>query len=371
MPRCRVIEATVIIVGGGPGGASCAGRLRCHGIDNIVLDSAVFPRTKLCAGWVTPQVFRSLGMEPSEYPLGLVPLERIRTEYFSGSTRSWSFSAKSTQYSVRRYEFDDWLLARGGARVFHHLAQNIERDGDSFVVDGSFRGRHLVGAGGTHCPVFRGLFKKLNVRSREYQVAALEEEFRLESRSSQECHLWFGENGLVGYSWYVPKGDGWVNVGLGGFSRYLADSAVALQDHWEAFVRKLESLELVRGHVYKPKGHTYYLREPAEIVQLGNAYLVGDSAGLATCDLAEGIGPAIESGIRAADAIAGGLEYSVRDIGRYSLLGPGLMAYAMEHVLDRRGLRFRDWVFAHNWKDKEQAFKGKIETQRDVRGVTP
>jgi flavin-dependent dehydrogenase len=366
-----VTETTVIIVGGGPGGASCAGRLRRHGIDSIVLDSAVFPRTKLCAGWVTPQVFRSLEMKPSEYPLGLVPLTRICTEYFSGSTRSWSVSVKSTQYSVRRYEFDDWLLARSGARVFHHQARNIEHRGDSFVVDGSFRGRYLVGAGGTHCPVFRSFFKKLNVRSREYQVAALEEEFQLESPSSQECHLWFGENGLVGYSWYVPKRNGWVNVGLGGFSRYLADSAVALQDHWEAFVRKLEFLELVRGHVYRPKGHTYYLREPAEIVQLGNVYLVGDAAGLATCDLAEGIGPAIESGLRAADAIAGGREYSVRDIGRYSLIGPGVTASVMAHVLDRRGLRFRDWVFAHNWRDKEHAFKRRVEVVRGVRGVTP
>ena len=52
-----------------------------------------------------------------------------------------------------------------------------------------------------------------------------------------------------------------------------------------------------------------------------NAYIVGDAAGLATVDLAEGIGPAVESGLLAARDILGLDTYSAARITRHSL-GP-------------------------------------------------
>jgi flavin-dependent dehydrogenase len=293
-------------------------------------------------------------MDVDQYPRGIVRLDRLHMEYFARRS-PWRAAMRSEQYSIRRYEFDDWLLGRSGAKVVQHRVQRIERDGDGFVVDGQFRGKFLVGAGGTHCPVFRSVFKGVNPRSREYQVAALEEEFAYAARSP-ECRLWFGEHGLVGYAWYVPKADGWVNVGLGGFSRYLNEATAKLQDHWDAFVRKLARLGLVDGHAYAPKGHTYYLREREEVCQVGNAFIVGDAAGLATLDLAEGIGPAIQSGLNVADAIATGRPYTLDRVPRYSLIGEGWVQHGLTRWIDRRGLAFRDWVYARNWQAKEAAF---------------
>ncbi len=359
-----MIEATVVIVGGGPGGSACAWQLGRRGIDSVVLESAVFPRTKLCAGWITPEVVRSLAMDVESYPCGLLRLDKLHLEYFA-RTSPWQVDMRSDQYSIRRYEFDHWLLKRCGARVFNQLVRSIERDGASFVVDGTFRGTFLVGAGGTHCPVFRTLFKQANPRSREYQVAALEEEFEYPS-ARHDCRLWFGENGLVGYAWYVPKEGGWINVGLGGFSRYLSLAEVGLHEHWEALVRKLGRLGLVEGHTYAPKGHTYYLREREEVCQLGNAYIVGDAAGLATLDLAEGIGPAIQSGLNAADSIATGRPYSLDGVPKYSLIGRGWLERGLTRWFDRRGLGFRDRVFARNWKAKEAAFRA-AELHEDAR----
>jgi flavin-dependent dehydrogenase len=349
-----VIEATVVIVGGGPGGSACAWRLGQRGIDSVVLEAEPFPRTKLCAGWITPAVVRALEMDVERYPRGLLRLDNLHMEYF-GRRRPWRTDMRSDQYSIRRYEFDDWLLRRSGAPVVTHAARAVERVADGFVVDGQFRGRFLVGAGGTHCPVFRALFKGVNPRSREYQVAALEEEFEYEG-ADQRCHLWFGENGLVGYAWYVPKQRGWVNVGLGGFSRYLAESRVGLHEHWQALVDKLAGLGLVVGHRFRPKGHTYYLREREEVCQVGNAYLVGDAAGLATLDLAEGIGPAIQSGLNAAESIATGCAYSLDGVPRYSLIGDGWLESRLARWIDRRGLVFRDWIYARHWKAKEADF---------------
>jgi flavin-dependent dehydrogenase len=75
----------------------------------------------------------------------------------------------------------------------------------------------------------------------------------------------------------------------------------------------------VGGRTYTPRGHCYYMRQRLEGVRAGTALIAGDAAGLATVDLGEGIGPAIRSGVLAADAIAGGGDYSLRSIPRRSL----------------------------------------------------
>ena len=39
-----------------PGRVFCAWKLRQAGLDVIVMDRAMFPHDKVCAGWITPQV---------------------------------------------------------------------------------------------------------------------------------------------------------------------------------------------------------------------------------------------------------------------------------------------------------------------------
>ena len=60
-------QCDVLVVGGGPAGSSCARALAAAGMEVLVLDRAVFPRPKVCAGWVTPQVFTTLEIEPRDY----------------------------------------------------------------------------------------------------------------------------------------------------------------------------------------------------------------------------------------------------------------------------------------------------------------
>ena len=69
----------------------------------------------------------------------------------------------------------------------------------------------------------------------------------------------------------------------------------------------------------KPGGHSYFLRGRVDINRIGNAFVVGDSAGLATRDLCEGIGPAIRSGEEAADSIALGTKFELSSIAELSL----------------------------------------------------
>ncbi|MCB1323893.1 MAG: NAD(P)/FAD-dependent oxidoreductase [Spirochaetales bacterium] len=338
-------DVDVLIIGGGPAGSSCAWALKTkHGRESLILDKTEFPRLKLCAGWITPLVVEQLELDPATYPHRFVTFDTIHAEYF-GRKGVRRVSMKTTQHSIRRTEFDNWLLQRSGAEVIHHQVREIRRDGDHFIVDDQFRANHLVGAGGTHCPVFRTFFKDINPRSKEYQIGALEEEFEYDYEDPN-CHLWFGENGLVGYSWYVPKGDGWVNVGIGGWSEHITTAPITLRDQWDFFTAKLKSMGLVRDHDFKPKGHTYYVRERAKVGQNGRAYIVGDAAGLATRDLAEGIGPAVESGLQAAASIVTGKPYRLKHMTKYSMFNRGLKTELLERFFDRRARLFSDRIWS-------------------------
>lgn len=311
-----MIATEALIVGGGPAGAACAGRLRQNGMDCLVLDAQTFPRVKPCAGWVTPEVFRALHMTPADYPHGINFFNR-----FYVSIRGVRFTLPTRQYAIRRVEFDDWLLRRSGAPVETHRVHNFTREGERYVIDDAYTCRYLVGAGGTHCPVARTFFPP---REPGKLIVAQEEEFAYPN-ADPHCRLWFFEDHLPGYAWYVPKAGGFVNVGVGGNAKQLKARGDNLKRHWNRLVDMLDQQGWVRGHEYKPLGHSYYLRSRRQTVQQGNVYLVGDAAGLATLDMGEGIRAAVESGLRAADAILFHTPYTVAGIARVSLgsiLGP-------------------------------------------------
>ena len=315
-----MIRTEVVIVGGGPAGAACAWALRRHGVPCVVLERASFPRVKLCAGWIAPEVFRELELDPSDYPHGLTRLDGLCL-----SVGGLKLRLPSRQMAIRRFEFDDFLLRRADVPVHTHSVRDIVRREGGYVVDGRFSGRYVVGAGGPRCPVARTFFDSVNPRPRESLVVTQEEEFLYQVADDARacprahvCHLWFFEDGLPGYAWYVPKVGGYVNVGVGGKAVTLKARGDRIQRHWDRLVSHLGNLNLVRGHTYAPKGHAYYLRQPKRQVQAGHAFVVGDAAGLATADMGEGIAPAIKSGLLVADAIVGGRDVSFAGIRRWS-----------------------------------------------------
>jgi flavin-dependent dehydrogenase len=307
-----VTRAEVIVVGGGPAGSTCAWTLARAGKECLVLDAKAFPRDKPCAGWTSPRVFEALGIERGSYPHGLTRLERIHFHL-----RGVRIAVPTRQLAIRRWEFDEWLLRRAGVPVVHHRAREIARHDDGFVIDGRFQSRFVVGAGGTTCPVYRTLFAEEAPRSPASLVVALEAELRCDP-PDPECHLWFFDRGLPGYSWYLPKEGGFVAIGVGGIATQV-QRAGSIRRHWEQLLRRLAGLGLEVGSECTPRGYAYHLRRGAPVVQLGGAFLVGDAAGLATLDMGEGIAAAVRSGALAAQAIATGAPYTVRSLPRFSI----------------------------------------------------
>jgi len=130
----------------------------------------------------------------------------------------------------------------------------------------------------------------------------------------------------------VPKQNGWLNVGIGGMATRMK-SGTDIKHHWARFVKVLDRT-LAPGARYEPTGYSYFLRGKVNVARRDDAFICGDAAGLATRDMAEGIGPAVRSGLRAADSIIHGTPYTLDDVTGASL-GGGFVSRALDWAMTR------------------------------------
>ena len=307
----------VIIVGGGPAGAACAGKLVQAGVNCLVLDKEKFPRQKTCAGWITPRVFADLEVKPEKYPFDLTEFPQLKI-YLN----KLPITLPGVQYAIRRFEFDDWLLKSSGVLLIQHEVKQIRKTDNGYNIDGQYTTDYLVGAGGTHCPVYRIFFRENKLRSGA-KIVALEKEY-LTQWKNPSCYLWFFRNRLPGYAWYVPKKSGYLNIGVGGNAAVLKDRRSTIQEHWKLLVADLLKSGMIDEAPHNPQGYLYHLQDSDHSFFKDNVYLVGDSVGLATLDMGEGIGPAIRSGLNAAESILEKSPYSLKGISKYSILPKSL-----------------------------------------------
>lgn len=306
----------VIIVGGGPAGATAAWELTRNGIDCLILERESFPREKLCAGWITPEVLSDLEFQPHDYPHRFLTFDALNV-----SIKGLRVPFRAPQHSIRRYEFDHWLLERSGAPMQVHKVRKVAATDDGFLIDDRFHCKHLIGAGGTRCPVYRELFRPAQPRAKALQVVTQELEYPFECQD-RDCYLWFFTDGLPGYGWYVPKADGYVNVGVGGLASKLKRKGDDIKRHWLCLTKRLIREGLLDVQPDPPGGYSYYLRPKIDVTRQGNALLIGDAAGLATRDMCEGIGPAVRSGLLAARAIASSDRFDLKQINPHTLRPP-------------------------------------------------
>ena len=295
----------VLITGGGPAGSSCAWKLRRADMDVVVMDKATFPRDKVCAGWITPQVVEDLEIDVDDYQRTRTfqPITGFRVGVIGDSDAIEITYDRPVSYGIRRCEFDHYLLQRSGARLrLGETASSIRRDGDAWLVNGTIRAKMLVGAGGHFCPVARMMKNRTPPKT---LIAAQEVEFAIDPDDAgafaideRVPDLYFCRD-LKGYGWCFRK-QRYMNIGFGRLDAH------GVPKQTSEFVEFLKSTGRIstdaewrwRGHAYLLAGKTG--RQPVD----DGVILIGDAAGLAYPQSGEGIRPAIESGLMAAETIA-------------------------------------------------------------------
>lgn len=295
----------ILIIGGGPAGSTLAYCLQGHGLHIGILDKQTFPRQKVCAGWVTPEVMRLLNIDLDDYARGRV-LQKISGFRISllgqRQVESHYPADEPVSYGIRRIEFDNYLLQRCGAELLLGEPFNdMTRDDDGWLVNNRYRARLVVGAGGHFCPVARAIGAK---GVSERAVAAQEVEYEMSAAEKAACtirgevpELFFTPD-LAGYGWIFRKGD-YLNIGLG------REDKSRLSGHVQRFCDHLSGQHKLPGEVTdKFNGHAYLLYPHAvRHMVADNVLLIGDAAGLAYPQSGEGIRPAVESAILAGDVI--------------------------------------------------------------------
>lgn len=320
----------ILIVGGGPAGSSMAYDLRDSGLRIGILDKRVFPREKVCAGWVTPEVMRLLDIDLEDYGQGRVlqAITGFNIGILGNRQVESAFAGEPVSYGIRRFEFDHYLLQRCGAElILDEPFEGMEREGSGWRVNGRLQAKLVVGAGGHNCPVARAIGAK---GPGELAVVAQEAEFALSPDQLARCavkeevpELFFTPD-LKGYGWVFRKGN-YLNIGLG------REDKSKLPAHVESFQEFLEQdgkvpRDLMPGF----DGHAYLLYNHATRELLNDAVLlIGDAAGLAYPQSGEGIRPAVESAFIAADVVR-------ESAGQYGAASLGVYQDRMESRFGKR-----------------------------------
>lgn len=268
------------------------------------MDRCSFPRHKTCAGWITPDVVNALELDLEGYGRDqtLQAITGFRTAIIGGREVTTRYG-QPVSFGIRRSEFDNYLLRRSEVhRKLGDPVRSIRRDSGRWIINDSIATRMLVGAGGTNCPVARQILpraagRRLLVTAQEVEFEASSAELNRGSVETETPELFFCDD-LAGYGWCFRKGQ-FLNIGLG-----RVDSRDVTQRMTD-FCGFLRDSGKVRAEIPERRhGHSYYLQSDLsrQIVDDG-VLLVGDAAGLAYPQSGEGIQPAIESGLLAAEVI--------------------------------------------------------------------
>lgn len=305
----------VVVVGAGPAGAAAAITVANAGAEVVVIDRAVFPRTKCCGDGLTTGALRlldRLGLDPS-----LVPSWRsVRTVHIAGpkgtSIRFELPDGPGTFAAIaRRTELDHALVqrARGaGAQVLEGVALTdlsvTATSVRAHTTAGVIEARHFVAADGMWSPTR----KLLGLGSEGYRGEwhAFRQYFTGASAPAQEeLFVWFEQDLLPGYVWSFPLADGTVNVGFG-IQRDRGIPVQAMKQLWSDVLSR-PRIAAVLGDAARAEGRHLAWPIPARLGELpvghGRILFVGDAVAATDPMTGEGIGQALETAIGAGEAI--------------------------------------------------------------------
>lgn len=301
----------VVVVGGGPAGATAAGDLAAKGRSVLLIDRA--GRIKPCGGAIPPVLIREFDI-PEDVIVARVRGARI----FSPSAKKVDMPIEDGFVAmVDREIFDEWLRERAASAGASRLDASFESftrddEGTAIItysaksgaetVKGRVRARSVIGADGALSLVARQAVPGAN---RVPYVFAYHEIVRTPKANGtapsgadydpRRCDIYYQGNFSPDfYAWIFPHGDT-ASVGTGsankGFS--LRQAVGALREY-----TGLEGTETIRR-----EGAPIPLRPLRKWDNRRDVVLAGDAAGVVAPASGEGIYYAMTGGRLAADAV--------------------------------------------------------------------
>jgi geranylgeranyl reductase family protein len=255
-----VPDHDVLVVGGGPAGASCAYWLAEAGHDVLVVEKKRYPREKTCGDGLTPRSVKQLhDMGLAEQLVEHHRFEGLRSIAFGRTLElEWPEVPGYPRfgYVVTRKDLDHLVAERAvkaGATLWQE-AEAVAPVVDDGLVRGArvkvrnggdagevreVRARYVVVADGANSRFGRALGTS---RERSYPLGMAIRGYFESPRHDEpwiESHLDIRDkagNVLPGYGWIFPVGDGRVNVGIGLLSTFNQWKAVNTTHLMESFV---------------------------------------------------------------------------------------------------------------------------------------
>lgn len=317
----------VVVVGGGPSGATAANDLARKGFSVALLDRA--GRIKPCGGAVPPRLLREF-----EIPESLLVARARSARIFAPSERAVDMPIENGFVGmVDREVFDEWLRLRAalsGARRITGTFDRLERDENGIVTviyreeagEAGIRARAVIGADGATSTVAR---QEVRQGGRPKTVFAYHEVIRSPAGwDSGRCDIYYrGELSPDFYGWVFPHGET-ASIGTG--------SAVKGFSLRQAVTSLRERAGLSQCETVRREGAPIPLRPLRKWDNGRDVVLAGDAAGVVAPASGEGIYYAMFGGRMAADAAA-----------EYLLTGdPKALAQARRRFLGKHRMVF--WI---------------------------